>query len=249
MRTVSVLSAFGLVFGIAATALAQAEAPAEAPPTDAPAAEAPAAAPAPAASEPVVVSTDGAEPGKFVIGLRLGYMLPMGDLMKDVAMSDGISGAVPIWLDLGYMVTRNIMVGAYGQYAFAFLKNCQAGADCSASGYRLGIQGQYHVSPTEKINPWVGVGLGYENISVSRSMAGQETKGSYSGMEYVNLQAGADFKVSPTVGIGPFLSFSLGQYGSATIESGGSSVSDDIPSDLTAMHEWLTFGVRGAFNL
>jgi len=43
--------------------------------------------------------------------------------------------------------------------------------------------------------------------------------------------------------VGPFLSFSVGKYGSAS--AGGTSA--DIP--MTAFHEWLQIGVRGTFNL
>ncbi|MGC4064077.1 MAG: hypothetical protein QM784_05440 [Polyangiaceae bacterium] len=36
-------------------------------------------------------------------------------------LSDGISGHIPLWLNLGYMVTPNIMLGLYGQYGFGLL--------------------------------------------------------------------------------------------------------------------------------
>jgi len=47
----------------------------------------------------------------------------------------------------------------------------------------------------------------------------------------------------PALGVGPFLSLSFGKYGSASQD--GNSV--DI--NQTAMHEWLTLGLRGAFRL
>jgi outer membrane protein W len=192
---------------------------------------------APAEASASAGASTSAEPGKFVLGLRLGYGLPMGSIMKGDKMSDAFSGMIPIWLDVGYMVTPNIMVGVYGNYGIVSLKDCSG--DCSASQLRFGVQGQYHISPAEKLDPWFGLGIGYEKMSVK---AGGDD-GSISGMEYLNLQAGLDYKLSPAFGLGPFLSFSLGQYGSAS--SGG--VSADIPE--TAMHQWLTLGVRGAFNL
>ena len=44
-------------------------------------------------------------------------------------------------------------------------------------------------------------------------------------------------------GLGPFVSFSLGQYSSY----GFGDESEDM--DETAMHQWLTIGARGSFSL
>jgi outer membrane protein W len=242
------LFAFGLVFGFAATAFAQEAAPAEA----APAVPAEAVQPAPASGSSATVNT---EPGRFVVGLRLGYGLPIGSIAKDLKMSDEVSGQIPIWLDLGYMVTPNIMVGLYGQYGFGSVGGdiktlCDAAGDsvsCKMSDIRFGVQGQYHVFPRENLDPWFGLGVGYELMKISLSGGGEEGSATVKGFEFVNLQAGFDYKVAPILGIGPFISFSLGQYGSASADGAGVSVSGDITNK--AMHEWLTIGVRGAFTL
>jgi outer membrane protein W len=186
---------------------------------------------------PSVAPSVDAAPGRFVIGLRLGYALPMGSAAKNDKMSDNASGMIPIWLDLGYMISPNIMFGAYGQYGLVSLKNCNG--DCSARDLRLGLQGQYHFSPTEKFDPWFGLGIGYEKLSSTRS--GRDE--SLGGFEFVNLHAGMDYKVSPALGVGPFISFSLGQYSSAS----AGDISVDIPEK--ALHQWLTLGIRGAFTL
>jgi outer membrane protein W len=244
-----------LVCAFAATAFAQDAAPAD--PAAAPAAEpTPAAAPAPVTTDTsATVTTDSnASTGKFVIGARLGYGIGLGDIMKDLAMSDNVSGHIPIWLDLGYMVTPNIMVGLYGQYGIGIpsADECDAsGVSCSASVIRLGAQAQYHLSPAEKLDPWFGLGIGYEWGSITAEGGGQKQSLSVRGFEFLNLQGGADYKLAPNFGIGPFLSFSLGQYSNYSTEvTGGGSQSGSI-SDIsdTTMHEWLTFGVRGAFTL
>jgi len=196
---------------------------------------------APAAGESATGSVNAADAvgdKKIVLGLRLGYGLPMGDAMESVALSDGVSGMIPIWLDLGYMVTPNIMVGAYGQYGLVSLKNC-GGADCSGHDLRFGVQGQYLLSPGEQLDPWFGLGIGYESLSTTIA----STDYGLSGLEFANLQAGLDYAVMPALGVGPFLSLSFGKYGSASQD--GNSV--DI--NQTAMHEWLTLGLRGAFRL
>jgi len=186
--------------------------------------------------------------GGLQAGLRLGYGLPMGDAMKNAKMSDGVSGMIPIWLDVGYRIDPSLYAGLYAQYGIVSVKDCPSGVDCSANDIRFGVMGAYHISPDASFDPWVGLGIGYETFSMKLSAAGAEAKTSYKGLEFANLQFGGDYKVSPDFGIGPFLSFSLGQYSSATVDIPGlGSQSGSI--DQKAMHEWLTIGVRGAFNM
>jgi len=243
---------FALVLGTSTTLMAQ---------TEEPATEAPAPAPAVAATQPTV-EAPAADPGKIFIAARLGYAIPMGSsgktsTGKDSAMSDYITGMIPIGLDLGYMVTPNVMLGLYGQYGFVSLKDSACtGMSCSGSDLKFGVQGQYHISPTENINPWVGVGVGYEIYSQKGTSGGAEISESLKGMEYLNLQGGADFKLNSAVGIGPFINFSVGQYSSMSAKISGMAplipdqdISQDVPSDRRTIHEWFTFGVRGAFKL
>lgn len=185
--------------------------------------------------------------GKIKLGLRLGYMLPMGEFAKGSKMSDGVSGGIPVWLDLGYMVTPNIMVGLYAQYAYLMVKDCPSGADCSASDIRVGLQGQYHLSPGESMNPWFGLGIGYEMINTKAEAGGVSVEGNYKGLEFANLQAGADFKVGDSLAVGPFLSFSIGQYSSGEVTVPGAGT---VEGDITdkAMHQWLTIGVKGTMG-
>jgi len=113
------------VFSASVSAFAQEEGPAEEP------------APQASANTSVVADANAGESSaadekKFRLGLRLGYALPPGDAAEGVKLSDGLSGQIPIWLDVGYMVTPNMLVGLYGQYGFAQVKSCDDGADCSA---------------------------------------------------------------------------------------------------------------------
>jgi hypothetical protein len=199
------------------------------------------------ASGEAAASTEGVPDtgGKIKVGLRLGYGLPMGESAKGAKMSDGISGMIPIWLDLGYMVTPNIMVGLYAQYGLLMIKDCPSGVDCSGSDMRFGLQGQYHLSPAESMDPWFGLGVGYEMMSTKLSAGGADTTATLSGLEFANIQAGADFKVGP-LGVGPFVSFSLGQYSKAKVETPAGSADGDITDK--AMHQWLVIGVKGTMG-
>jgi hypothetical protein len=210
-----------------------------APPTEGTAAAVPTpvATTAPAAGASV---TD--QPG-VTLGARLGYAIPIGSLAQNLNLSNGISGGIPIVLEGAYRINRNISVGLYGQYAYMVTKNCDVGASCSATDYRVGIEGVYNFRQGSTFDPWFGLGVGYEWLSLDESGGGLNGSATFSGWELATLQVGGDFAVAPQVDVGPFISFSIGKYGSASMS--GQSV--DIPD--TAYHQWLQLGVRGTFNL
>lgn len=81
----------------------------------------------------------------------------------------------------------------------------------------------------------------------SASAGGQSADSSLKGFEFLNLQGGADFKLASAFSVGPFLSFSLGKFSTASTTVGGVETSGDITK--TAMHEWLTIGAKGTFGL
>ncbi len=196
----------------------------------------------------------------FEIGGRLGYAIPMGKTQDDpdADVSDTLSGMIPLQLDIGYRVIPALMVGGYAQYGFGIVGGrlgdlCDASsADCGAHDVRLGVQLQYHLSPSEQIDPWLGAGIGYEWLTYTTSGGGTDVSTTGHGFEFLMLQGGVDFPVGDGYGIGPFVSFSLGQFGSYSQSCDGqclgfSGQSGDI--DKKALHEWLTLGVRGTFVL
>jgi hypothetical protein len=195
-------------------------------------------------------STARAADGGFSLGLRVGYGIPMGDTVKDdtgasVPLSDGISGKVPLWLDAGWRFGPSIYLGAYFEYGPSFVKDCPPGSSCSASDVRLGANLLYHFMPSAPFDPWIGVGFGYEWLNVSQDGIGA----GLSGWEFVNIQAGGDFAIGSGFALGPYVVFGLGQYGTATADIGGQSISASIPNANQSLHEWLQFGVKGTFNL
>lgn len=179
------------------------------------------------------------------LGARVGYGLAMGDVGASIAMSDFQSGHVPLQLDVAYRVTNNVAVGGYFSYAFGFVgdgmdQDCtDFGVNCTASTTRAGAQVSYAFSPGQQWNPWAGAGIGYEWNTVD---AGTDDF-TFKGWEYLNLQGGFDYGVNEKFSAGPYVMLAIGQYDTA--ESGGRSVT--VPDK--SMHEWLSFGIRGKFDL
>jgi hypothetical protein len=185
--------------------------------------------------------------GKFVIMVRppLAFSLPLGSSEKNKKLRHIIAGVVPSRLDIGYMVNASIMLGIYAQYGIVLPEGGMDGG----SDFRLGIQGLYRISLTEKVHPWFGAGIGYESESMSGedSYYGSESA-SMSGMEFADLQVGLDLKLSRLVSIGQFAGLSIGQYSSYSNSDPayGPGTSGSIKNK--AVHEWLTSGVFLAFH-
>jgi hypothetical protein len=202
----------------------------------------------------------GAPPPRvgFQMALRTGYAVPMGKVYpgpgstNGFAMSDGFSGQVPIFIEIGGKVIPNLFIGGYLGLGFGGAAGqlgaicSQGGVSCAAVGVRFGAEIQYHILPRETTNPWVGYGFGFESLALAMSANGQTATDSFSGLEFAHLMGGIDFRLSRVFGIGPFVDFSLGQYTRYHAEAPGFPTQDgDVQT--TAMHEWLAFGARGTF--
>jgi hypothetical protein len=200
-----------------------------------------------------------ATPTGIEVGLRAGYALPLGNAAggnPSTSLSNVYSGMIPFQIDAGYRFTPNMMVGAYFQYGIAMIATgngsigqaCNtSGVSCSGSNMMFGAQFHYHFLPDQTIDPWAGIGIGYEIASFNASAGGVSAGESFSGFQFVNLQVGGDYKVMPNLGVGPFVMFSLGEYSNCSLSGPGTPGNCTIPN--TALHEWLTFGIRGAYDI
>lgn len=185
-------------------------------------------------------------------GLRAGFGLPFGDSVKDVKVKDTFTGKIPIQLDVGYRFNRRFYVGAYGEYAFGLLAgklkdDCDAyKASCSARTIRFGLNVTYHLLTRKRVLPWVGLGGGYQIAAVkvaNHSAFGETTDVNAHGFEFVHAMLGADIVTNGPIRVGPVVEFSLAQHRKVGEKGESTSVENK------ALHQWLTFGIRGAFNL
>jgi hypothetical protein len=199
---------------------------------------------------------------QFQLGLRVGYAPAMGDAANGASMSDvSLSSQIPLQLDANYKLDKDFAVGVYFSYGFGQVDNkafqslvgfqvCGAnGIECSGSSLRFGAQGSYTFNQvTGPFVPWAGLFGGYESVSskISNAPGGAATF-DFTGWE-LGLQVGGDYKVNEQFSVGPYLTASLGQYGSAEGKLNGTTVFSGSITD-TAMHNWLTIGVMGKFNL
>ncbi len=199
----------------------------------------------------------------FEVGVRTGYALAAGDLgapanRADAAVADYVPGQWPLWFDAGYQIIPQLYVGGYFQYGFGFVNDdrqttCRnANVDCSASDVRLGGMVRYHFAPAWPLAPWAAYGFGYEwgSFSVHQSALDIDTDSAWSGIEFMNLQVGADYALPHGMMLAPFVSFSLGQFRSLSekITTGNITATNEPPIEKHSLHEWIFFGVRFAFR-
>ncbi len=197
------------------------------------------------------------------LGVRAGWAASTGDVFRTkgsdvtpsetVRMSNWIGTQIPLQLDVGYGVTAGVTVGAYVSYGYGlagggFANDCRTfHADCSASVVRTGLEASYAFPFTRsapRLAGWVGLGAGYEWAESDAKVYALTDRTSLEGWELLNVQAGADYRVSDRFAVGPYVMYGLGRY------SGGSSSGTAFSAlASTRMHGWLGLGVRGTYRL
>ena len=186
------------------------------------------------------------------IGGRLGFMLPLGNFSRGISFGDAVASGIPVMIDVGYRFVPQVYVGLYGQFAWVFRPSdsCPGNATCTAQDYRFGINAAYHIPVGNSYEIWVGGGAGYEILHTSTSADSISIGSTFTGLEYFNLQSGFDILTDPQTRVGPYLSFSGGQYSSASTSASGTSQARDSDSDIKdqALHYWIALGVRGAYS-
>jgi len=211
-------------------------------------------------------SAPKAEPAarKFRVGLGLGYTVPFGKLVEGVSLNDWFSDQVPLGLDAGYLVTPHLLLSVYGQYGFMSPRGnqrpCRSETKCSGHAFGVGVQVQYHTTTSELLDPWVGFGVGYEQLTHSvlasfydpteQQVRSNGWEQRVNGIELAKLQAGLNFRVAKAVAFGPFLSYSLGEFLTETQTAFWNDSQTSTSGNLDpALHEWLTVGMKGTVAL
>ncbi|MBZ4417651.1 outer membrane beta-barrel protein [Myxococcus sp. RHSTA-1-4] len=203
-----------------------------------------------------------AKDGGFALGFRTGFGMPFGKFSDtgdsdSGKVSDMVTGGIPLQVDAGYFINSRLYVGASFQYGLGFLSEdieCPDEASCSVSQLRFGVNVAYHFNATEKIDPWLGLGIGYESvdlsISASEGDASATASTSIRGFEFASVQGGFDYRVNKTFSVGPFVTFTAGQYSTVSTrieaEGGGLDIDEEESEDIEekAFHSWLYGGVR-----
>ncbi|HYS82648.1 MAG TPA: outer membrane beta-barrel protein [Anaeromyxobacteraceae bacterium] len=182
------------------------------------------------------------------LALRSGYSVPFGKSTDSSGddLNKMVSGAVPLALEINYRITPDVYVGAFGRYGFGSLGEPLAaactGGSCSASTLEIGLGAYYHFRPRDAVDPWLGLGVSYEQMTIKASGAGGSADLTVAGFQFLDLQLGFDYQASRLFAAGPFVSFALGQYSKFDVPGNSGTISN------TALHGWFNVGMKLSLN-
>jgi outer membrane protein len=203
----------------------------------------------------------------FESGLRVGIGLPLGKAGQNAdraerEVSDLTPWRAPIWLDLGYRLSETTTLGAYAQLGLGSSGDDCAGV-CNWSDLRIGAQGQWRLAPGAGVNPWLGVGVGYEWLTFrtleivdvpdpedpEELIEGALRTAERLGGPELLLQGGVDFQVEDSLSIGPYASATVGQYLSDGFkcQPAGFACGSGSSIEGSGFHSWLGVGLRGTY--
>jgi hypothetical protein len=203
----------------------------------------------------------------FTTGLRLGAGVPLGKAGRNILtggerdLSDLTSWRAPIWIDVGYSPSGSATLGAYMQVGVGG-NGDECIADCDWSDIRIGASAEWRLLPGAAVDPWLGVGLGYEWLSyrvllsamvpdadgVLQPVRGRATE-RFGGPELM-VHGGLDFQVDDALRIGPYASATVSQYltDSYSCQPQTELCPEDGSIDGAAFHSWIGVGLRGAYT-
>ena len=180
----------------------------------------------------------------------LGVGLPGGDISNegDGRLGDLVNSSIPFGGEIAYRFNPAFRTGVFFQLAPLSIAGsaCASGDRCDGMDYQFGFDAQIHLAPFRRVDPWVGLGVGWEwmEINATNFTDNIPDRWTYSGVLFPRLSTGLDIPLTPTFTLGPYLSWEAGRFTQVDQESRGSF---DINSP--AYHGWLEIGVRGNFNL
>jgi len=180
-----------------------------------------------------------AAPGKNVLeraGLdlsaRVALALPFGDIMAGDPLGAWLSSELPVVIEFGLRVNKNLAVAMNLELGPTFTKYNCGGCD-TTEGIQLNLEAIFTARAGLAIDPWLGLGTGLESVSFS---PGDQANG----WNYALIEAGGEFRVGDHSALGPFIGLSIGEYTSVT--------APETYFTSRALHEWFRFGMRGTIN-
>jgi outer membrane protein W len=190
--------------------------------------------------------------GKLQVGLRAGYGWPFGEYEAGHPMDEYITSEIPITLEVNYRAWEHVSLGVYGAYAFGTVPQglqddyAAFGRTASIASWRVGAQVIVDLWPGATVDPWAGLGIGYQWMMFDVKSDTGTSGLTYRGFDWIVVQAGADVRIAEWLAVGPYVAFTTGVFGDVDLDFPTGSGSNEVTD--TAEHEWLDVGVRALFT-
>ncbi len=184
----------------------------------------------------------------------LGLGFPTGKFSDegDPDVGDVMNLSVPIGFGAYVRPNPHIRLGGFFEVAPLSIDDsyCAPDESCSGTSTRLGLEGQFHASPFARYDPWFGLGFGYEWLNYHAESYDRFNDVLYvsdvkfRGLLFPRVSGGVDFNVNRIITLGPYVSYTAGQFSRVSETGFGSANIHD-----KAFHGWFELGIRGNFNL
>lgn len=143
-------------------------------------------------------------------------------------------------LAVSYRATRRFAFGAYGSLA-GFSEASDDGTG-NAGSWSAGLKVDWHLAPASQADPWISAGAGVKMLYVDE--AGEGDRRMF-GVELARLQVGMDYRLTPSLSLGPTLGASVTMFTSERAPGRGEY--DEIEDKDLA---WtFAAGILGRFDL
>jgi hypothetical protein len=175
--------------------------------------------------------------------LAVGYSQAFGDIAKQQSASltqMGQEGA-GLQIGVGYRLEPRLMLGVYGEGA-GYSPGSLTDRDAHVSSAAAGVQAQWHFAPYAQLDPWIGAGLGWRGYWVKEDGVGTKT---LLGADALRVQAGVDYRATPSLSVSPVLSLSATKFFAENAEDEHEYHEIDSPRS----NVFVFAGVMGRFDI
>jgi hypothetical protein len=141
----------------------------------------------------------------LIVAANAGLFFPGGAFDDATYQSDKLTVGPSFGADIGFGISRTVVLGVYGQLALPGDEKCSS---CSASSIAVGPLIRYHLVQGVRFDPWLSAGAGFRKTTLGNE--------AWTGVDIVKLALGGDFYAWPSLGFGPFAEVTVGTYFDAT---------------------------------
>jgi len=145
----------------------------------------------------------------FEIGVDGGYTQPFGNVGAGGSIHDLVTAGGAVGLALGYRFDPHWSIAATGQYHQSAAGHAFDDTDADIRGVAMGAQGTYHFRPYRMVDPYLTFGSGYRMLFTAPKNGPNDM---IHGVELAKTLIGLDFRVSPSVAIGPLAGADLNLF-------------------------------------
>lgn len=183
----------------------------------------------------------------------MGVALPFGSVASDAEPLDSIVTAlltahVTMGYRFGHLWLGGSALGGAGPTSEeGDLSPCgRDDVECTNALVRVTANARYFPTPGAQIEPFVGLGAGYEWFGSTVEVDGEKIAGIRArGLSLVSVEAGAQFWHRRSSAFNAFLSYSAGEYAHRELAAFGESMSESIPGGVRELHHWVALNLSG----